>query len=85
MIKIQLTKFNPKIIREVNLPCLMPIRVKRDAILGKIMDLPAFCRIKCSGHQWYGGSTCIRLRAARAGEARHPRQPRLGPCLDFDK
>ena len=27
-IKIQLTKSNPKIIREVNPPCLMPIRVK---------------------------------------------------------
>ena len=27
-IKIQLTKSNPKIIREVNPSCLMPIRVK---------------------------------------------------------
>ena len=31
LIKIQLTKSNPRIIREVNLPCLMPIRVNPHA------------------------------------------------------
>ena len=30
LIKIHLTKSNPKIIRGVNPPCLMPIRVKED-------------------------------------------------------
>jgi hypothetical protein len=28
LIKVQVTKSNPKIIREVNPPCLMPIRIK---------------------------------------------------------
>jgi hypothetical protein len=34
LIKIQLTKSNPKIIRGVNPPCLMPIRIKSLVIIG---------------------------------------------------
>ena len=36
LIKIQLTKSNPKIIRGVNPPCLMPIKVKD---LGHLLDM----------------------------------------------
>ena len=37
LIKIQLTKSNPKITSEVKVPCLMPIRVKKidGAVVGR--------------------------------------------------
>ena len=45
------------------------LRLNRDVIVGKMVDLPTFCGMKCGGRQWYGGSNFIRLRAATGGKA----------------